>query len=96
MDLIATIKMGKCPDDCKIQFGSNPDNPSWSEYLDAYLPKWQPHIIAIRRAIESSPFMRATADQFCNDYYFELSDGTSWAFTWQAWGDLMQAIEKDI
>jgi hypothetical protein len=73
-------------------FGGDPSNPTWEQYLDQYEDKFKPHIIAIRKAIEASEWMKATAENFCNNHIFECSDGVTFAFTWRAWGDLMQAI----
>ena len=88
----AEIIKGATPENAHIIGGGLPNNPNWDEYLSDYTPEWHPHIIAIRNAIEKSSFMRATGEQFCNDHYFKLSDGSCWGFTWRAWGDLMQAI----
>jgi len=73
-------------------FGGDPSNPTWEEYLAQYDDEFKPHIIAIRKAIEESEWMKATAEQFCNNHIFECSDGITYAFSWRAWGDLMQAI----
>lgn len=73
-------------------FGGDPSNPTWEEYLAQWKDEAKPHIIAIRKAIEESEWMKASADQFCNNHRFECSDGVTYGFTWRAWGDLMQAI----
>jgi hypothetical protein len=92
VEITARIIKDTPPDDCIVIMGGDPSNPTWDEYLSQFLEEWRPRIKAIRSCVEESPFMGITGGVFCNDHYFQLSDGSSISFTWRAWGDLMQAI----
>ena len=91
--LVAEIVCGESPEDCHVLMGGDPLNPTWEDYLAGFKEEWQPRIQAIKETIiQENKFVSAA--YFCNDNYFKLSDGTSIAFTWRAWGDLLQAIEN--
>lgn len=72
--------------------GGDDRNLTWEEYLSEVEDKYQEHFTAIKECIEKSEFYKATGETFCNTHYFEFSDGITCAFSWRAWGDLMQAI----
>jgi len=72
--------------------GGDMSNPTWDEYLAGFKEEWQPHIKAVRKAIEEANYVGITAENFCNDHWFKFSDGKALSFSWRAWGDLMQAI----
>lgn len=72
--------------------GGNPVALSWDEYRDLFYEKYRPHVDALRAEIEARGLVGTTADKVCNDHFWRFSDGEEWAFTWRAWGDLMQAI----
>lgn len=95
-EVTAEIIEGDGPDDLYVQWGGIDPAPSWDEYLESWVEEFRPVILAMRKAVEESPWMRATADAFCNGHYFALSEPvmgvTNFAFTWRAWGDFMQAI----
>lgn len=74
------------------QFGGNSRNPTWEEYLDGFKAEFQPYISAIRECIERTGLVGKSASQLGEDFHFSFEDGTRIAFTWRAWGDLMQAI----
>lgn len=88
----AEIREGESPEDAVILMGGDSRNPTWDEYVADFVEDFQPKLEAIREAVKASPWFRRTADRFCNEHYFALDDGSSVAFTWRAWGDLMQAI----
>lgn len=94
MKLTVQIKQGdpRTSDKNWMIMGGDNNNPTWGEYLEDVMPEYQQHFTLIREAIESSEWMRATGEQFCNEHYFEFSDGVTATFSWRAWGDLMQAI----
>lgn len=72
--------------------GGDDSNPTWEEYLKYYKEYIRPHFELLKRAIEELDWVGKTSDEICNDYYFVFSDGERFAFSWRAWGDLMQAI----
>jgi hypothetical protein len=75
-----------------LLMGGNPSNPSWDEYINGFTEEFKPRIIAIKEAIIKNGLLGIAASRACNDCYFEFYDGMRVAFTWRAWGDLMQAI----
>lgn len=92
-DLTVKIEIGDdTPENCHIEMGGDSSNPTWEEYISDYRDEWQKYIKLIRKAIEDSGLLGIKADNFCNNHYFQFSDGESIAFTWRAWGDIMQAI----
>ena len=91
-ELIVSIERGKSPPECHIQLGGDSSNPTWDEYVNQWVEEWQPHCRLIRKAIKEGCFIGETGESFADDHYFKFSDGSSIAFTWRAWGDLMQAI----
>ena len=79
-------------DDHVVLMGGDPSDPTWEEYIAEYNDDFRPCLEAVRRAIEAAGIVGVTADRFCNDNYFRLSNGRTVSFSWRAWGDLMQAI----
>lgn len=90
--LSVKIVSGEAPEDTEIISGGLPFNPTWDEYLEIYLKAFHERLKLIKECIISNNLVGVKADAFCNDNYFEFSDGRKIAFTWRAWGDLMQAI----
>lgn len=77
------------------EFGGDDSNPTWEEYLSSYKEEIQPYVKAIKEYIEREGLMRKCANEIyaANDnLHFVFKDGTRFAFSWRAWGDLMQAI----
>jgi hypothetical protein len=75
-----------------ILFGGDPTRPNWEGYLDGFVDEFHPRLVAIRAVVESAGLVGRLASNFCNGHYFQFEDGRVVAFTWRAWGDLMQAI----
>jgi hypothetical protein len=75
-----------------VIMGGRADNPTWEEYIEDYNDEGKERFELIKEYIKDSSFYKMTADKFCNDNHFRFSDGEEIAFTWRAWGDLMQAI----
>lgn len=96
LEIVATIERGQGPEDCIVLWGGDDSNPTWDEYLDGYKDEIHPALWAVRKAVEESRWMGSSADAFCNGHWFKFSepvaDRPGIAFTWRAWGDLMQAI----
>lgn len=92
MQITAELKEGVEHKNCEILLGGDDSNPTWEEYISNYKPEFRPHFEAIRTCVESGPYMRGLAADICNNHFFECSDGLKIAFSWRAWGDLMQAI----
>ena len=74
--------------------GGDDSNPTWEEYLEGWEEDFRPHLTAIKECIETHNLIGCTGEAFCNKYHFQFDDEekTQIAFTWRAWGDLMQAI----
>lgn len=91
------LKTGDYPYDSKmypnnhIICGGDPFNPMWPQYLVQYKREWGKYFSCIRQYIIDFNLL-GTPGSAMNDRYFEFSDGIILAFTWRAWGDLMQAI----
>jgi hypothetical protein len=66
--------------------------PTWEEYVAEFRPEYRPHIAAIRACIEREGLVGTTGEEMANEHCFAFDDGTKIAFSWRAWGDLMQAI----
>lgn len=75
-----------------IYMGGDSSNPSWESYLQNFSEEYKLRMIAIKNLLFELGLVGTTADNFCNNTYFEFNDGVKIAFTWRAWGDLMQAI----
>ena len=96
----AVIKYGNMPDKYKldrnyyIERGGIDPAPSFKEYLDRYKEEYQPQILAIKKAVEEADLLNTAASEIANKIWFELSDDTAQAFTWRAWGDLIQSIRN--
>lgn len=71
--------------------GGNSYNPTWPQYLLGYNRQSRKYFSCIRQYIIDFNLL-GTPGSAMNDNYFEFSDSTIIAFTWRAWGDLMQAI----
>jgi hypothetical protein len=65
-------------------------NPVWNEYVQC-MSGYPIEMLLIRKAIEEAGLVGTTADKVENDIWF-LIDDKAIAFSWKAWGDLMQAI----
>ena len=85
-------RFSKAPHDCEIFMGGDPDNPTWEEYVASYKPEWQPRVEAVGEAMQEFGLVPSTGGAMANDTWFELSDGTSIALSWRAWGDFIQAL----
>lgn len=73
--------------------GGDDSNPSWEEYLEGFYEQFRPHLSLIKEAIEKNGWVGITGEEKQNqNIAFRFSDGTYFAFSWRAWGDLMQAI----
>jgi len=99
MKMKAVIKYGDPPKDKYqpninyfIQLGGINPAPSFNEYLNRIEDKYQSHILAIKKAVEEADLLNTAANEICNHIWFELSDGNAIAFSWRAWGDLIQSI----
>lgn len=65
---------------------------SWNEYLNLYKKEYHQHFRLIKLAFKKLGWIGETAEMLANQTSFTFSDGSTWGFTWRAWGDLMQAI----
>ena len=83
---------GGLDDGIHVLAGGIDPPPSWQEYLDDFKDEYQPHFLAIRECVLKEGIQGTTAGGMANDHYFKCSDDSMWAFTWRAWGDLMQSI----
>jgi hypothetical protein len=72
--------------------GGMSDPPTWDEYLDSFIDKYQPHFLLIKESIEKNNLIGETASNYANYIAFSFSDGIYITFSWRAWGDLMQSI----
>lgn len=90
--LTVEIVMDQKDQDMITLLGGNDRNPTWDEYISDFKPEYHKKMNLIKECIKKSDWYLKTADKFCNDNHFRFSDGTEIAFTWRAWGDLMQAI----
>lgn len=73
--------------------GGDNSNPTWEEYIEYYIPEFQPHIKLIREQIEKHGYVGITGEKKQElGISFKFSDGKHIGFSWRAWGDLMQAI----
>lgn len=73
-------------------FGGDPSNPTWDEYIEGFGTEAVPYLQAVRECCEREGIVGTTGEQMANDHYFEFDDGSTLAFSWRAWGDLMSAI----
>lgn len=80
------------PEDMTTLSGGNSANPTWAEYLELFEDEFHPVLVAIRKVVEEVGLVGTLASRFCNQNYFQISDGTKVCFTWRGWGDFMQAI----
>ena len=76
----------------ETMWGGDDSNPTWDEYVNGIHAHLWPHILLLRKAIEEMGWIGRTGRDVSNYYVFVFSDGTTWGFSWRAWGDLMQAI----
>lgn len=86
------IKLSPCVDGecCDGWLGGDSSNPSWEEYVAGFRDDLRPYLELWKTWILSqSPI--PCADEICNDYHFEFSDGKKLGVSWRAWGDLAQA-----
>ena len=72
--------------------GGRQDAPTLDEYINELSEEWKPRIKVLAEFIKNSKYYKMKAEVFCDDNHFRFSDGREIAFTWRAWGDLMQAI----
>lgn len=72
--------------------GGDDRNPTWEEYKADYEEYFHPHLELLKEAIIQIGWVGMTGEQICNYYHFDFSTGEKIAYTWRAWGDLMQAI----
>lgn len=80
------------PEDYHPIIGGMDTAPNWEEYLSNYKDEYKPHLILVKKAIENLGWVGETAASKANNTCFVFSDGTSFSFSWRAWGDLMSAI----
>lgn len=88
--LTAVIKKGDANFDYIVPGGM--EAMDWNKYIECYSSEMAKNIEAIKECILNSEFKESKADEFCNDHYFELSNGMKIAFTWRAWGDLLSSM----
>jgi hypothetical protein len=74
-----------------IVSGGDSSNPIWGEYIETYPITIQPYVIEIRKVVEQNNWYTKTGKDM-NNTVFEFIDGVTFAFSWRAWGDLIQAI----
>ncbi len=73
--------------------GGNPTPQRWVKYLNQWIRPLRPYIIAIKNEIIEKGLLGTTAEIACNEYMFTFGDNApAIAFSWRAWGDLMDAI----
>lgn len=77
-----------------IHLGSIDPAPSWEEYLKGFKKEYQPYILAIREAVKDADLLGIPANRIADTIWFECSDGIAIAFSWRAWGDLIQSIRN--
>lgn len=80
------------PTGYEVIMGGDDLNPTWEEYISGIDAIHEIRIELIRTALEEMDLIGEKACSFADDLYFVFSDGHALAFTWRAWGDLMQAI----
>ena len=86
------IKYDENYDSVDIIMGGNTNNPTWNEYIDGFKLKARPYLRGLRQLIEESGLIGKTGQE-TEAMYFQSEDGNfKIAYTWRAWGDLMQAI----
>ncbi len=90
--LTVTVEQEQTDKNMIIVSGGRQDNPTWNEYLEDISDEWLPRIKALKEFIKGSEYYKITAENFCNDNHFRFSDGREIAYSWRAWGDLMQSI----
>ena len=93
-DSIKVERINETQNANSILLGGNPNNPTWEEYLDQYVDDFRPNMLALKEHIETSGLLGMTGEEMQNqgEGAYRFSDGREIAFTWRAWGDLMQAI----
>ena len=77
------------------ELGGDSSNPTWKQYLLSYKNELQPYISAIKECIKRNEMVGKYASEIYSttaDLHFVFEDGTRFAYTWRAWGDLMQSI----
>lgn len=72
--------------------GGDVRNPTWEEYKADFEEYFHPNIELLKYAIIQHGWLGEKADTIANHYCFKFSTGEAIAFSWRAWGDLMQAI----
>ena len=77
---------------CHTLMGGDTSNPSWNEYVDGFVEDFQPYICGIKECVEKEGIIGAVGGDYANDWHFSFEDGTKVAFSWRAWGDMMQSI----
>ena len=77
---------------CHTLMGGDPTDPSWNEYVDGFVEDFQPYIRGIKECVEKEGIVGAVGGDYANDWHFEFEDGIKVAFSWRAWGDMMQSI----
>lgn len=95
MGMSVTVEIKSWPDGKEVDWrisGGDDRNLTWEEYLSEVMDEYKGHFIALKEYIEKSEYYKATGGSFCNDFYWEFSDGITASFSFRAWGDLMQAI----
>jgi hypothetical protein len=81
------------PDDYQvISGGLTPTPASWEEYADIFTKAFRPKLELIKDAIVNIGWVGHTAERHANHWCFVFSDGSSYGFSWRAWGDMMSAI----
>lgn len=91
----ALLKSGEVPENyaSHIHVGGDLSNPSWDEYLAGFKDSARPYIEAIRECIIEHGLVGKKGGEMANDWFFQFDEEkTVFAFSWRAWGDLMQAI----
>jgi hypothetical protein len=87
-----TVKLAECPEgcDCDGWLGGDPSSPNWEGYVAGFNNDLRPYFEVWKEWIlVQNPY--PCADEICNDYHFEFSDGKKFSLSWRAWGDLVQA-----
>lgn len=77
---------------CHTLMGGDTSNPTWNEYVDGFVEDFQPYIRGIKECVVNEGIIGAVGGDYANDWHFAFEDGTKVAFSWRAWGDMMQAI----
>jgi hypothetical protein len=75
-----------------IPGGQDLENPpDWTGYLEYFVAEAHPYLEVLKQYVIDEGLV-GTKGEYHNSNAFLFSDGTTYGFTWRAWGDFMQAV----